>query len=309
MSFSMEEVEGAVSRGVSWLKMRQLECGGWGACDSSQTGLTGLVVVALREAGLDPDDISISQAVKFIIERQRKDGFFQWTTATSPGSYYGSARAMLGVLVGSERTALDMYRRNVELGIFALMNGEMPCGGWEANPGGGLSHWASAEVLFAIFFAGRKYVEEIWKAPMHYYVRMRRWFSKLQSMNGSWDNNCLDCTARVMLYLSLYGYRGPELRNAVEFVISHQKEDRIGDTPWATAWSLLGLLSSAGLEDAYVRDVIEKAVAALLEAQLDDGGWPVFFDAQVPFESVTAVAVWALSLYRNLRRGLPSIFG
>jgi len=305
----MEELEDSISRGVSWLRTRQLECGGWGSCDSSQTGLTGLVIIALREAGLGPDDASVAQGVKFIVERQRRDGFFQWTTATTPGSYYGSARAMLGLLVGAEKESLDVYRKNVELGITALMSGEMPCGGWEANPGGGLSHWASAEVLFSIFYAGRKYVEEVWRAPMHYYVRMRRWFSNLQSLNGSWDNNCLDCTARVALFLSLYGYKGAEIHSAASFIISHQKEDRIGDSPWATGWSVLVLLASIGLSDPYVREIIEKAISALLEAQLMEGGWPAFYDAEVPFESVTAVVVWALSLYRNLRRGLPTIFG
>ncbi len=309
MSFSMEEIEHSLQRGISWLKMRQLECGGWGACDSSQTGLTGLVIVALREAGIGPDDMTIAQAVKFIVERQRRDGFFQWTSAANPGSYYGSARAMLGILVGAEKDALDVYRKNVELGINALMDGEMPCGGWEANPGAGLSHWASAEVLFSIFYAGRMYIEEIWRAPMHYYVRMRKWFFKLQSLNGSWDNNCLDCTARVVLFLSFYGYKGSEIYHALSFIVSHQKEDRIGDSPWATAWSILALLAGGGLKDPYMKEATEKAIAALLEAQLDDGGWPVFYDAEISFESVTAVAVWALALYKNLRRGLPTLFG
>ncbi|ABU81624.1 hypothetical protein Igni_0441 [Ignicoccus hospitalis KIN4/I] len=309
MALTIDELEGAIQRGVTWLKTRQLECGGWGACDSSQTGLTGLVIVALREAGLSSDDVSIRQAVKFIIERQRKDGFLQWTSPTEPGSFYGTARALLGFLVGSDDETLKYYEKSVASAVHALAMGEMPCGGWEANPGGGLSEWASAEVLYSMFYAGRKYVDEIFRSPMHYYVRMRRWFEKRQSLNGSWDNNCLDCTARVALFLSLYGYRGIEVQNAVSFLLAHFKDDKIGESPWATGWGVLGLLAAAGLKNPIVREAVEKSVLTLLEAQLSDGGWPVFYDSNLAYESVTAVVVWALSLYRNLRHGLFSVLG
>jgi len=305
--FTEEELNRSIEKGVAWLKRRQLECGGWGSCDASQTGLTGLVILALREAGVSTDDMSIIQAVKFIISKQRQDGFLQWTVPTQPGSYYGTARALLGILVGSYRELLEMNRKAVEKAINALAEHELPCGGWESNPGSGTSAWATAEVLFSIYFAGHMYVEEVWRAPMHHYVRMRRWFARTQSLNGSWDNNCLDCTARVLFFLSAYGYRGTELWSAVNFIMSFYREDRIGDSPWATAWSLLGLMAFAGTKEPTISSVLEKSIFSLMEAQLDDGGWPVFYDSDVAFESVTAVAVWALAYYRNIRRGLSSI--
>lgn len=307
MLFTAEELERSIEKGVAWLKRRQLDCGGWGSCDASQTGLTGLVILALREAGVSTDDMSIIQAVKFIVSKQRQDGFLQWTSPTQPGSYYGTARALMGILVGSYRELLEANRKVVEKAITALMDHELPCGGWEANPGAGLTAWASAEVLFSIFLSGNMYVEEIWRAPMHYYVRMRKWFAKTQSLNGSWDNNCLDCTARVLFFLSSYGYRGAELWSAVNFILGFQREDRIGDSPWATGWALLGLMAFAGAKDPTISSIVERGIFTLMEAQLEDGGWPVFYDSDVSFETVTAVAVWALAYYRNIRRGLRSV--
>lgn len=308
MSFTQAALTHAIEKGVSWLKRKQFSCGGWGGCDSSQTGLTGLVVLALIDSHVPQYDMSIVQAVRFILTKQREDGFLQWS-GPGPGSYYGTARALLGVLVGTMREEYDRIRINVEKTIHALSDGELPCGGWEANPGGGLSHWGSAEVLFSVWYAGKSYFEEVWRSPMNYYVKFRKWFFKSQSALGSWDGNCVDCTARVATFLSFYGYKGPEIRMAMQFILNNQSADgRIGDSPWATAWSLLALVSSK-INEAPILEGARSAVNALLESQLDDGGWPIFYESDTAFESVTAAVVWALSAYKNSLTGAVSILG
>ncbi|UXD21946.1 hypothetical protein IPA_00055 [Ignicoccus pacificus DSM 13166] len=267
-----------------------------------------MVILALIDAHVPPYDMSIVQGVRFILSKQREDGFLQWS-GPGPGSYYGTARALLGVLVGTLKEDYDRIRINVEKAIRALADGELPCGGWEANPGGGLSHWGSAEVLFAVWYAGKMYMEEIWRSPMNYYSKFKRWFMKTQSALGSWDGNCLDCTARVATFLSFYGYRGPEVKMALQFILNHQGGDgRIGDSPWATAWSLLAMVASKSTDGA-IQESARAAVSALIDSQLDDGGWPIFYDSDTSFESVTAASVWALATYKNSLSGVVSVLG
>ncbi|ALU12831.1 hypothetical protein EYM_07905 [Ignicoccus islandicus DSM 13165] len=306
------ELDAAINKAVTWLKRKQLPCGGWGGCDSSQTGLTGLIVVALVDSGIPLYDMSIVQAVRFIISKQRDDGFFQWS-GSGPGSYYGSARAMLGVLAGTPRDELASVRVAIEKNINALSDGELSCGGWEANPGTGLSHWSSAEVLFSIWYAGTLFINEDWRCPLNYYVRFRKWFLKSQSSLGSWDGNCIDCTARILTFLNLYGYSGPETISATQFLLAQQEPDgRVGESPWATAWFMLGLIT-LNVEDRLIqeqaRGAARRALQVLLESQLEDGGWPIFYDSDTSFETVTATVLWALAVYRNSLKGVKSVLG
>ncbi len=296
------EVVDAMHRGLEWLRRRQLECGGWVSCDASQTGLTGLIVLAFREAGFKATDILIVSAVRFITSKQKDNGALQW----GPGgdSIPGTARALLAVLVNSPEENRPRLLQTVNKSINFFASAELPSGGWEGTRGGGTAYWASAEVLYTSWLAGRIYNNEVWWSPMPYYVGFRRWFLQGQTTLGAWDNNCIDCTARVAFFLNLFRENLPETSSALNFLAAQQKADgRIGDSPWATAWSVLAMLATPNT--SIWSDVIDTAVGALLESQMDDGSWPIFYESDVSYESTTALAVWALAAYRNRAYAKP----
>jgi squalene-hopene/tetraprenyl-beta-curcumene cyclase len=150
---------------------------------------------------------------------------------------------------------------------------------------------------------------------------------------GRWGVNYIYGTWSVLAGLLAIGERmdQPYIRRATEWLISRQNPDggwgescysyddprtagRGASTPSQTAWALLGLLH-AGLAR---HPVVSKGIDYLLRTQSADGGWEEREFTGTGFPRVLYLRydlyrlyfpVWALSLFRSLRRTADSSDG
>jgi squalene-hopene/tetraprenyl-beta-curcumene cyclase len=119
--------------------------------------------------------------------------------------------------------------------------------------------------------------------------------------------------------------QAPHIRKAVEFVKSRQREDggwgEDGATYWEgrkaeckestpsqTAWAVLGLMAAGEVDS----DAVERGIKFLLEAPRSGNQWDEKWYTAVGFPRVfylkyhgysSYFPLWALSRYRNLKRG------
>jgi len=144
---------------------------------------------------------------------------------------------------------------------------------------------------------------------------------------GRWGTNYVYGTWSVLCALNAVGIEkdDPMMRRAVDYLLKFQQADggwgedggtywegRVGEvkesTPSQTAWALLGLMAAGEVDN----EAVEKGVSYLLKGEPKDGKWDEEWFTAVGFPRVFYLRyhgysaffpLWALSRYRNLKRG------
>jgi squalene-hopene/tetraprenyl-beta-curcumene cyclase len=144
---------------------------------------------------------------------------------------------------------------------------------------------------------------------------------------GRWGTNYIYGTWSVLCAINATGLdpAAPEMRRAVEWLLSHQRDDggwgEDGASYWPdqprgegttstasqTAWALLGLMAAGEIRNP----AVARGVAYLLETQQADGLWDEASYTAVGFPRVFYLRyhgyraffpLWALARYRNLQQ-------
>ncbi len=184
-----QNVKDAIARGAAHLKAGQREDGSWGynwqinrASHAYDPGLTALVTLALRLAGLPPDDPAIAHAVKYLL------------AAPDDNTYSAALKIMALAEVDREKYAAEIVRA-----VEFLVRTQLPNGQWTYGEAEGiLAQMQVARAIWPDYGAGDNsntqfallalhvarqcgvpVPERIWKASDDH-------FTKTQQKDGGW---------------------------------------------------------------------------------------------------------------------------
>ncbi len=317
---------------------------------------TSLALHALVEAGEPPDSPVVERALQWLAERQILDVVGDWAS-TRPGlrpggwafqyrnDYYPDVddTAVVGLIFDRAKRSDGRDKNALSRAAEWVIGMQSANGGWGAFDAEN-THY----VLNHIPFADHRALldpptEDVSARCVSMLAQMgdpnardaiarglaflRREQQPDGSWFGRWGTNYIYGTWSVLCALNAAGVdpAAPEVRRAVEFLLSRQREDGgwgedgatyfpdrrdecKASTPSQTAWALLGLMAAGEA----ARPEVARGIDFLLTHARDGERWPEDLYTAVGFPGVFYLRyhgyahyfpLWALARYRNLMRG------
>ena len=127
-----EKADAAITRGLAFLASHQREDGSVGVADSNNSvGVSSLAGLAWIGSGTHVENVE--RVAKFIVARQREDGF---TIAAAPrgGSMYDHGFATLFLATHAKAAAQPALKKPLETAVALIVKSQGPAGAWRYLP-------------------------------------------------------------------------------------------------------------------------------------------------------------------------------
>jgi hypothetical protein len=164
-----EQVKNAIDQGIAFLSRQQKQDGSWPDRTIHPGGVTALCTLALLNAGVEPDDERIQEALAYLRRLDRK-------------STYAVSLQTMVFAAASPKKDLGLIRTNV---AWLLQNQTLGAtdddGGW-SYPGPGADNSNSQFAVLALHEAERAGAE----IPVERWERIRDFWLRRQCADGSW---------------------------------------------------------------------------------------------------------------------------